>query len=209
MIVHPEVEQYLQNFAPLPTPVLQEMADEAARTNFPIVGPLVGRLLYLLIEFGHVHTILECGSGFGYSALWMALALPENGSITCIEYSQENIERAKTYFHKAGLLHKVTFRKGNALEIVPTLPGTYDLIMNDVEKSQYPQLLPLLIPRLRVGGLLVTDNVLWKGEAARDSRKGDAAMVHQYNQMLYREKSLFTTLIPLRDGLGLSIKIQK
>ncbi|NOX37955.1 MAG: O-methyltransferase [Calditrichaeota bacterium] len=209
MIVHPDVEQYLNQFAPLPHPVLAEMAEYAKTRDFPIVGPLVGRLLYLLIEYGHVHTILECGSGFGYSALWMALALPENGNITCIEYDAENIDRAKNYFDQAGMLHKVTFLKGNALDIVPTLSGTYDFIMNDVEKSQYPELLPLLISRLRVGGLLVTDNVLWKGEVVSENREGNAAYVHQYNQMLYQEQSLFTTIIPLRDGLSLSIKFQR
>ncbi|MCB0265479.1 MAG: O-methyltransferase [Calditrichaeota bacterium] len=209
MIVNPDIEQYLSQLGALPHAILGDMEAEGLERNFPIVGPLVGRLLVSLIKFGHVHTVLECGSGFGYSAMWMAIALSENGKITCIEYDPVNIERAKSYFEKAGLAHKVTFIQGNAMEIVPTLSDTYDLIMNDVDKPQYPQLLPLLLDRLRVGGMLIADNVLWKGKVTQPAVDGETRAIQEFNENLVWEKNLWSTFLPLRDGLSLSIKLRK
>ncbi|MEZ4766721.1 MAG: O-methyltransferase [Calditrichia bacterium] len=209
MIVNPDIEQYLSQLGALPHAILGDMEAEGLERNFPIVGPLVGRLLVSLIKFGHVHTVLECGSGFGYSAMWMAIALSENGKITCIEYDPVNIERAKSYFEKAGLAHKVTFIQGNAMDIVPTLSDTYDLIMNDVDKPQYPQLLPLLLDRLRVGGMLIADNVLWKGKVTQPAVDGETRAIQEFNENLVWEKNLWSTFLPLRDGLSLSIKLRK
>ena len=209
MIVNPDIEQYLSQLGALPHAILGDMEAEGLERNFPIVGPLVGRLLVSLIKFGHVHTVLECGSGFGYSAMWMAIALSENGKITCIEYDPVNIERAKSYFEKAGLAHKVTFIQGNAMEIVPTLSDTYDLIMNDVDKPQYPQVLPLLLDRLRVGGMLIADNVLWKGKVTQPAVDGETRAIQEFNENLVWEKNLWSTFLPLRDGLSLSIKLRK
>ena len=164
MIINPEVEAYISKLSPLPHPVLAEMEEYATEIDFPIVGPLVGRLLIAMIRFGHVHTVLDCGSGFGYSALWMALALPENGKITCIDSNEERNRQAINYLKAAEMSHKVNIITGKAEEVVPTLKNTYDLILNDVDKDGYPQILPHLLDRLRVGGMLMTDNVLWSGK---------------------------------------------
>lgn len=207
MIVHPDVENYLRELAPVPHPVLEEMEKLGGELKFPIVGPLVGRFLVSLIQFGHVHTVLECGSGFGYSALWMATALSENARITCIEYDAKNIELGKKFFQKADLSHKVAFVQGNALEIVPALTQTYDLIINDVDKKQYPVLLPHLLSRLRVGGMLITDNVLWSGKVAGSAADDTTKAIQKFNKMLIEDKGLWTSIIPLRDGLSLSIKL--
>lgn len=208
MIVHPDIENYLEKLSPLAHPILEEMQRLAAERNFPIIGPVVGRFLVSLIQFGHVHTVLECGSGFGYSALWMATALSENANITCIEYDPANIELAKNFFKKAGLSHKATFLQGNALDIVPTLSQTYDLVLNDVDKEQYPSLLPLLLPRLRTGGILITDNVLWKGKVTREPQDVPTRAIQQYTEALMQQKDLWNSIIPIRDGLSISIKLR-
>ncbi len=209
MIVHPDVETYLQKHNTPIHPVLEEMEAYARERDFPIIGSSVGRLLYFLVEYGHVHHILELGSGFGYSALWMALALPENGNITCIEFDSRNIELAKNYFEKAGQLHKLTMLQGDALEILKKLTGTYDLIVNDIHKEQYPESLPLIIPRLRVGAALVTDNLLWKGDVASSTPSDPKTpFIQQYNDLLNSHPELFTVILPVRDGVGLSIKLQ-
>lgn len=208
MIVNPAIENYMHEISPLPHPVLKEMEDYGKSLDFPIVGPLVGRLLYALIEFGHVHTILECGSGFGYSAAWMALALPENGKLTCIEYKQENIEKAKAYLEKLEAVHKATFIEGDSMAIVPTLTQTFDLIFIDIDKQQYLPILPHLIERLRVGGMLIADNVLWKGLVAEDSDDEKAGYIRAYNKALFENPSLWTSIVPLRDGLSLSVKLR-
>ncbi len=207
-IVHPEIEAYLQQHAPVPHPVLEEMEQIGRQRNFPIVGPLVGRLLAVLVRFGHVHTILECGSGFGYSAMWMALALPENGRMICIEYNEENIALAKEFFEKANLVHKVSFMAGNALDLIDTFSQTFDLIVNDVEKPQYPRLLPKMLRRLRVGGMLISDNVLWSGRVVKEAKDESTRAIQEFNRMLIEDPALFTSFIPLRDGLSLSIKLR-
>lgn len=208
MIVLPEINHYLKSMAPIPDPVLEEMEKLGDRRKFPIIGPLVGRLLVSLVHFGHVHTVLECGSGFGYSAAWLAYALPENGRITCIELDHENIELGKDFLERAGLLPKVTFIQGDALEVLPTLSQSYDFILNDVHKTQYPAILPLLLKRLRDGGMLLTDNVLWQGKVARPAEDELTAAIQKYNQMLIDEKSLWTTFLSIRDGVSLSIKLR-
>lgn len=209
MIVDPQVDEYLKRTSPVPHRVLSEMEEYGRQRNFPMVGPLVGRFLYSLIEFGHVHTILECGSGFGYSAAWMALALPENSKITCIEYDKENISKAKEFLKELDVIHKVTFVQGEVMEIVPKNNDTYDLIFNDINKHQYPKILPLLIERLRVGGMLISDNVLWKGRVAEENPDDEKAQyMQEFNKLLYEHKSLWTSIVPLRDGLSLSIKLK-
>ena len=209
MIVHSDVETYLEHITPESPPVLREMEALAARKDFPIVGPQVGRLLYLLIEFGHVHTVLECGSGFGYAAIWMALALPENGTILCIEYEEENLALARQFAEKAEVAHKLKFVQGDALQVVKSLQETYDLILNDVNKPQYPLILPELIRVLRVGGMLITDNVLWKGHVAQANPDESTRAIQAYNDALFRDPNMWTSIVPLRDGLALSIKLQR
>lgn len=209
MINNPEIEEYLKNIAPVPHRVLGKMEEYGKQRNFPMVGPLVGRFLYALIEFGHVHTILECGSGFGYSAAWMALALPENSKIICIEYDDENISKAKEFLKELDVLHKVTFHQGNVLDIVPKLSQSYDLIFNDINKSQYPKILPILVEKLRIGGMLISDNVLWKGKVIEENPDDDNTKhIKEFNKLLYENKSLWTSIMPLRDGLSLSIKLK-
>jgi predicted O-methyltransferase YrrM len=209
MIVYPEVEEYLKKISSVPHWVLSEMEEYGRKRNFPIVGPLVGRFLYALIEFGHVHTILECGSGFGYSAAWMALALPENSKITCIEYDAQNIAKAKEFLKEMDVIHKVTFIQGDVMEIIPKTKQTYDLIFNDIDKHLYPQVLPLLIERLRTGGIFITDNVLWKGDVAQENPEDEKAQyIKEFNRLLLEQESLWTSIMPLRDGLSLSIKLK-
>ena len=209
MILHSDVEEYLKKMSPVPHPVLAEMEEYGKQRNFPIVGPLVGRFLYSIIEFGHIHTILECGSGFGYSAAWMALALPENSKITCIEYSEENILKAKEFLKKLDVLHKVTFIQGNVMEIVPNKKQTYDMIFTDIDKHQYSKIFPSLVEQLRTGGILIADNVLWKGMVAEENPTDERAKnIKEFNRLLYENNSLWTSIIPLRDGLSFSVKLK-
>lgn len=208
MIVNPDVEKYIASLASSPLPVFDKMHQLAEERDFPIVGPLVGRFLFILIEFGHVHTILECGSGFGYAAAWMAMALPENGKLYCIEYDQKNIDQARAFLEEAEVLHKVTFLQGDAMEIVPTLRQGFDLIFNDIDKKLYPQILPELLNRLRTGGVLLTDNVLWSGKVATDHVDPDTEAIRELNRLLLQYPHMVTSILPLRDGLSMSIKLR-
>lgn len=208
MIINPDIENYLRNLAPIPHPILKEMEEYGKRCSFPIVGPLVGRFLYLMIEFGHVHTILECGSGFGYAAAWMALALPENGNITCIEYDSTNIKKAKEFLKRLEVIHKVSFIEGNAVECIQKVGHSLDMIFNDIDKSQYLTILPHFVKRLRLGGVLISDNVLWKGMVAENDPDITTEHIVAFNTALFNNKSLWTSIVPIRDGLSVSVKLK-
>ncbi|MFQ5752461.1 MAG: O-methyltransferase, partial [bacterium] len=155
----------------------------------------------------HARRIFEMGSGFGYSAYWMAQALPDNGKIICTESSEKNINTAKEFFQRGGLSEKVEFHKGDALELIQQFEGQFDLILNDVDKERYPESLELIVARIRKGGILITDNMLWHGRVVESNPDRSTQGVLQYTKSVYTSKELWTTIIPLRDGVGISIKV--
>ncbi len=206
-ILNPSIEEYLRGLGPAPHPVLARMEERARASDFPIVGPLVGAMLQVLIRSAGVRVIFELGSGFGYSALWMALALPDDGTITCTETSGENVERARAYLEEAGVAGKVEFLQGDGLEILARRSETFDLIFSDVDKRQYPETLPLVLPRLRTGGLFLTDNVLWSGRVTEPAPDESTRAILEFTRLLYAAKELETTIVPLRDGVSVSVKL--
>jgi predicted O-methyltransferase YrrM len=114
-----------------------------------------------------------------------------------------NAERAREYFRRAGVAKRIDVQVGNALELLNKAPGKFDLIFNDVDKHQYPDALRAALPKLRRGGLLITDNTLWSGKAARPASADDARTlgVQEFNRLVYASKGLYPVLIPLRDGV--------
>lgn len=206
-IVHPDIEQYLTNITPERDAVLVEMETHAKESNFPIVGPLVGRLLFLLTSSINAKRILELGSGFGYSAYWFAKATSDDARIICTDTNEENVRRAKKWLKRGKVDTKMDFRIGNALEILEETTGEFDIIFNDIEKHDYPKALTLSIPKLRKGGLFIADNVLWGGRILDDKPDEATAGVLTLNRMLHSRPEIFTTIIPLRDGVSVSIKL--
>ena len=207
-MLRPEIEAYLQRWIPDRDAVLREMEQRAAIRHFPIVGPLVGRLLAQLALLVGAQQILELGAGFGYSAYWFARALPKNGRVLAVERSTDNARLGQEYLERGGLTHKVQFTVGDGLQVIRGLDGPFDLIFVDIEKEQYPASLTLTLPRLRRGGLLITDNMLWSGKVI-DAKSGDASTraIQEYTRLLYENPNLYTTLIPLRDGVTVALKL--
>lgn len=206
-IVDSNVEKYLHEQVPERDPIVAEMERYASERRFPIIGPLVGRLLFQQAKMIGARQVFECGSGFGYSAWWFAQALPEDGRITLTEGSAENCARARDDLSRAALRPRIEVRQGNALEILAASPGPYDLIFCDIDKHQYPGVYPLLGPRLRPGGLFICDNMLWSGRVAGDARDADTEGIRTLTRMLYDDPGLLTTIVPLRDGVSLSLKL--
>jgi predicted O-methyltransferase YrrM len=206
-IVHPAIETYLEEVAPSPDPILREMEKIAHRRQFPIVGPLVGRLLCQLAMMIQAERILELGSGFGYSAYWFAKGLKPDGKLLCTEGSKENAAQAVSFFKKAGMGKMMTIEVGEALEIMEQYPGPFDIIFMDIDKEQYPMGLEKALPRLRRGGLFVVDNTLWFGSVLTDSTEPDVLGVKRLTERLYASKDLWTTILPLRDGVSISLKL--
>lgn len=206
-IVEPQVLQYLNCMIPERHPVLHEMERYAEEKRFPIIGPLVGRFLQQLVTMTRAKRIFEMGSGYGYSAAWMALALPDDGKIECCEFKDENIECGRTYLQRLGVGDRVDWHSGDALETMANTSETFDLILNDVDKHQYPKSLEIAWPRLRNGGVFVTDNALWSGRiVSEDPPSKSTSGVLRVNKDAYALEDAIASIIPLRDGLLLLVK---
>lgn len=203
----PEITRYLQYLTPERSELMKEVESLAEERNFPAVGPLVGRFLFQLARVSKAKRILELGSGFGYSALWLAMAIPEDGQILCTEFERENAELGVKFLDRAKLRHKVIYEVGDALETLRRYQGPYDFIFCDLNKEQYPRALEMGLPRLKSGGLFVADNVLWSGKVlnADDASKATRG-IREFNQKIYTHPELFSTIIPLRDGVSVSLK---
>lgn len=207
-IVNPSIERYLKGLQPEPDEVLLEMEWLAEKQGFPIVGPLVGRLLCLLAKAIKAKEILELGSGYGYSAYWFAKGIEPGGRIICTDRSRENATLAQEFFAKGRIQRHMQFEVGDALKIIDRFPGPFDIIFMDLDKEEYPLAFPKLPPRLRKGGLLITDNVLWYGNVLEEHpTEASTRGVKEYTKLLYSSPELYTIIIPLRDGVAISLKI--
>ncbi|HEV2424461.1 MAG TPA: O-methyltransferase [Terriglobia bacterium] len=209
-VLQAETGKYLDALMPRRDAVTREMERYAAEHDVPIVGPACARVLYQLARISGARRVFEMGSAIGYSTLWLARAVGTRGTVYYTDGDPANVRRATAYLKRGGVLNRVKLLTGDALHLLRSTPGEFDLIFNDVNKDQYPEVFRLAVPRLRIGGLLITDNVLWHGRAQRPAKPGDVhtAAVQKFNRLVYRSPRLFTTIIPLRDGLAVSERIR-
>ena len=205
-IVHPHIQNYLEQLTPASETVLQEMEERAAREAFPIVGPLVGRLLAVLARAINATRIFEMGSGFGYSGLWFASALPAEGQVVLTDTTAERAQQARDYFARAQQAQKLTTLVGDAVELITQQSGLFDLIFLDADKERYPLAFQRALPKLKVGGLFIADNILWSGEVTRPTRDPETVGLQQFGRLLYTTPHLLSTILPLRDGVSISVK---
>lgn len=198
-----DVEEYLYKLLPERDAVICEMEEYAAENRIPIIGPAVARILVLFVQVSGAKRIFEMGSAIGYSTIWLAKAAGPKAKVIYTDGDPEKARRAKEYFRRAGVAKRIEVRVGNALELLKKAPGTFDLIFNDVDKHQYPDALRAALPKLRRGGLLITDNTLWSGKVARPAPLDDVDThgVQEFNRLVYASKELYPVLIPLRDGV--------
>jgi len=201
------VDDYLYSMLPARDEVLVEMEQYATEHNIPIVGPAVARVLQQLALMINAHTVFELGSAIGYSTVWWAQAVGDSGRVIYTDSDSKNVERARGYFARAGVTKQIELHTGDALEVLSEQRQEFDIIFNDVDKEDYPRVLRLVAPRLRKGGLFVTDNVLWSGRVAEknptDSR---TKAILEFNRKLYDSKEFYTTILPIRDGLAVALK---
>jgi caffeoyl-CoA O-methyltransferase len=208
-IMSPDVDQYLYALLPQSEPVLREMEQVAAERKIPIVGPLVGRYLFQLARMIGARCVFEMGSAIGYSTIWWAEAMGEVGRVIYTDGDKKNAAEALGYFQRAGMANRVDIRTGDAIELLSEERGEYDIILVDIDKEDYPRALRMAIPRIRKGGLLVADNVLWSGKVADPAMANDASTraILEFNRTLYASKDFWTTIIPLRDGVAVAMKV--
>ncbi len=205
--MYKKVHRYLTTMTPERTPILQEMERYAKKHHFPIIGPLVGRVLFQMAIAIKAKRVLELGSGYGYSALWFAMAMGPKGEIILTDGDKENKVRALDYITRSGLKTSFDFRVGDALRISQKLRGPYDIILNDIDKQDYPRTIDLAATRLRKGGLFITDNLIWSGRVADQKQDKTTRRIVEFTELLYQDKRFFTTVLPIRDGVGIALRI--
>jgi predicted O-methyltransferase YrrM len=211
-ITNPDIENYIHEisastiFVP-ESEIFEEMHEHARNHHFPIIGPLAGRVLRQLAILTNAKNVLEMGSGYGYSALWFAGGMGGDSKIICTDNSPENHELAVRYFNRTGHAPKLDYRVGDALEIARGLTGPFDIVLNDIDKEQYPEALEIAVPRLRKGGIFITDNVLWSGRILNKKPDKSSRAILEFNRRLFNSPELFASILPIRDGLGMAVKI--
>ena len=206
--IDPKVDEYLHEILPARLPVLQEMEKQAKQRKIPIVGPAVARVLYQYAKLLGAKTVFEMGSAIGYSTIWWAMAVGDGGRVFYSDGNEKNAREAEGYFREAGVLDRIEIQVGDALELLAKRNEQFDILFNDVDKHDYPRVLEMAAPRVRKGGLFITDNVLWSGRVAeQDPKEESTRAIVKFNQKLKESKEWFTTVLPLRDGVAVATKL--
>src|SRR3989442_6925350 len=168
--------------------------------GWPTVAAEEGSFLNTLARLIREERILELGTAIGYSDTWLARALRNGGELVTVEHNPETAAIARKNLEKTGVGSKVKILVGNAGEILKDVKGPFDFIFNDIDKAGYPAVLDPCIERVRVGGLLVTDNVLWKGKVAQKDLSKETQAIRTYNERLAKPPRVTASIVPLRDG---------
>lgn len=208
-ILKPHQEVYLERLLPPREPILREMEDMAAREKIPISDPEVGRTLSILARATGARVILEVGTAIGYGTLCLARGAAEARVFT-IDNNPQRLATARGFLERAGVIDRVELIEGVALEILPRLEGPLDLVYIDAVKTEYRRYLDLLLPKVRVGGLLVCDNLLWGGLVADppddEPEEEETRALRAFNAYLMMHPQLQSVVLPVGDGLGLATK---
>ncbi|HTR03118.1 MAG TPA: O-methyltransferase [Thermoanaerobaculia bacterium] len=204
-LIAPELDRYVRELvAPRPE-VLAEMEAFAAEHDVPIVGPAVGTLLELLARSIGAERVFEMGSAIGYSTAFFARAVGRGGQVFYTDGDPKNAARAKDYLGRLDLLDRVTVKVGDAIASLEETTGYFDVVFIDVDKDGYPAALKAAAPRVRRGGYLLADNVLWSGKVV-DPAVTDAATegIRQFNRTLFSLDEFRSVIVPLRDGVAIA-----
>ncbi|AFQ46061.1 O-methyltransferase [Desulfosporosinus meridiei] len=208
-----EMEQYLETLLGERDPLLREMEEQALRETIPVVTPMVGNFLNLLVHMSKAQAVLEVGTAIGYSTIWLARAAKETGGhVTTIDMNKDRLFRAQEYIKRAELTNHVTALEGDARKILKTLDSMFDFVFIDAAKGEYLEYLNLIYPLISPGGLLVVDNVLFRGWVVPGSSfasKYDRMVggLRQFLQELSSNSDFSTTVLPFGDGVSVSRRI--
>ena len=207
-----ETDRYLELTHAEANPLLLELEQHGHREEIPIVSRDTGRLLSTLVHCMQANRILELGTAFGYSTLWMALALPPAGKIWTIDPDSSRTEVACGYFERAGVRDQVDVMNQPALEVLPLFPQrNLDIVFIDAIKTEYEPYLELCLPLLKLSGLVIVDNLLWGGRVAQKPHKEDDSIVRalrKFNKTFLNHPQLDATILAVGDGTGIGARIR-
>jgi len=198
---------HLLEISPHSDDVLSEMEEVARQERFPIVGPVVGHFLMQITRLLRPKRVMELGSGFGYSAYWMAKGM-EGGEILLTDYDTDHLQRARYYLLRGGFPVSFSFIRGDGVEALETQPdGSLDLVFFDHEKKRYPEALGLARTRLRPGGVLLADNVFLGGHLFEDEGNEEVSAMRRFLSDLFYDPAWLVTVYPVRDGVLFAIRL--
>jgi caffeoyl-CoA O-methyltransferase len=204
-----DLEEYIHQHTTVETEILNQLiqatADELEYTDM-ISGRQVGQLLKLLVRIGQYKRVVEVGTFTGYSAIWMADALPDDGEVITLEMNHKYAEISGRYLSTEPYNQKIKQIMGPALDTITHLEGQFDMIFIDADKHQYPDYFLKLKPKLRKGGTLIVDNVLWGGEVLTEQDPKSQAIT-RLNRMIHEDSDFENVILPVRDGIMLAVKI--
>lgn len=208
-LVNRRIEEYLRELYDDGDPVRLEMEALAGEKRFPIVGPLVGRHLLQLTRALGARRVFELGSGYGYSALFFARGVGEEGVVHCTDLSEENLRLAEGFLGRAGLWTRVIYHREEAAAALQRVGGTWDIVYNDIDKTGYPEIVDLAHERLRPGGLFITDNTLWSGRvlAEEDDGSPETRAIREFTRRLFEHPGFLARIDPTRDGLAVALRL--
>jgi caffeoyl-CoA O-methyltransferase len=202
-----ELEQYLAERYWTEDDVLREVrADIAERGPQIQVSAEAGRLLALLVRAARATRVLEVGTLFGYSGIWMARELPAGGRLDTIEIEKLHADAAEHWFERAGLADRVTVHRGRGADVLETLSGPYDVAFIDADKAGYPHYVRRSLELLRPGGIVIADNAIRRGRILRAGVDADNDGIREMHDLLAADRSLVATAVPVGDGLALAVK---
>jgi predicted O-methyltransferase YrrM len=203
------VQDYLVSLIPPREAELQKMEEYAAKKSFPIIGPVCGYYCYQLARMINAKSIFELGSGFGYSTAWFAKAIQENGGgvVHHTVWEEEMSKRAQGHLSALGRADVVEFHVAEAVEALRQTPGPFDIIFNDIDKEGYPDSLPITKEKLRSGGILIVDNMIWHGQTLDPSdHEPSTEAIRRFTRDITTDLDWIVSLTPARDGMIVAYK---
>ncbi len=208
--IAPNVQQYLDGLVPPRPATMQAMEARAAETDFPIVGPASGWLCYQVARMIGARRVFELGSGYGYSTAWFARAVRENGggSVQHVVWDEGLSADARGYLDALGYGDIVSYRVGEAVQALRETEGEFDLIFNDIDKAGYPDSLAVIESKLRRGGVLIVDNLLWSGRIFDETDTSPATEgIRELTRRIFGDPRWIASIVPVRDGVLVAYRV--
>lgn len=199
-----DLQKYVEDHTSTEAELLKKITrDTHAKVLMPrmLSGHVQGRFLSMISHFMSPKNILEVGTYTGYSAICLAEGLPPGGKLVTIDVNEELESRVRNYFEEAGLNNKIDYRIGNAAQIIPALDTIFDLVFIDADKENYSKYYDLVFDKVRAGGLILADNVLWSGKVTKPKPDKDTRALLEFNQKIMNDPRVENLLMPLRDGI--------
>jgi predicted O-methyltransferase YrrM len=204
-----KVQEYLHTLVPPRPQEMLDMEAYAKKEGFPAIGPVCGYLCYQLARMIGARRIFELGSGYGYSTAWFAKAVQENGGgqVFHVVWDEELSAKARSHLDKLGYGNIVTYHVSEAVQALRETQGPFDIIFNDIDKEGYPDSLPVITEKLRSGGVLIIDNMLWDGRIFDSQNKEESTVaIRRFTKQITSDPDWIVTLVPIRDGMIIGYK---